>query len=91
LPGLRNWLDFFPPEQLLVVRDEAVKRDLQAVVRQICRFLEVPTFELPSSIHMNVGYYPPMPEDLKRRLEAWYTPHEEALKVFLATHPNKIL
>jgi hypothetical protein len=91
LPGLRNWLDFFPPEQLLVVRDEAVKRDLQAVVRQICRFLEVPTFELPASIHMNVGHYPPMPEDLKRRLEAWYTPHEEALKVFLATHPNKIL
>jgi hypothetical protein len=90
LPCIKRWLQFFPPEQLLILRFQDVRQDLKSVVHRACRFLEVPPFEPEAELHFNVGRYPPMQEELRERLNAWYAPHEEALEAFLATLPPAI-
>lgn len=90
LPCIKRWLQFFPPEQLLILRFQDVRQDLKSVVLRACRFLEVPPFKPEAKLHSNVGRYPPMPEEMRQRLNDWYAPHEEALEAFLATLPSAI-
>jgi hypothetical protein len=88
LPSLKRWLSHFPPEQLLIIRSEHLASDLQRTMDRVCLFLDVPKFVLSNRMRYNEGRYPPIPEQLRDRLSAWFQPHQQALEAFLNQHPG---
>ena len=88
LPHLKRWLAHFPPEQMLILRNEQLASDLPAVMHRVCRFIGVPPFVPIDRRRHNEGRYPPMSADLKERLRDWFAPHQQALEAFLASLPE---
>jgi tetratricopeptide (TPR) repeat protein len=88
LPAIRRWLKHFPPEQLLVLRNDQMASDLRGTLRRVCRFVGVPDFQPGRPDRHNEGRYPPLPDPLRQRLEAWFQPHQIALEEFLKTLPE---
>lgn len=85
---LKRWLAHFPPEQMLILRDEQLAIDLPGVMHRVCRFIGVPPFVPSDHRRHNEGRYPPMSADLKARLHDWFAPHQQALEEFLASLPE---
>lgn len=88
LPHLKRWLAHFPPEQMLILRDRQLAKDLPATMHRVCRFIGVRPFVPKDRRRHNEGRYPPICPALERRLRAWFEPHERALEDFLATLPQ---
>lgn len=88
LPHLKRWLAHFPPEQLLVLRNDELARDLPGVMRRLCDFLGIAPFVPDDPARHNEGRYPPICPVLERRLRDWFEPHQRALEDFLATLPS---
>jgi tetratricopeptide (TPR) repeat protein len=84
LPFLKHWRSFFSVDRFLILRNEDLRNDTQAVVQRIWDFLGLPPFELGMTEPVNVGYYEPMAPDIEKRLRAWFEPHQEALDRFLS-------
>ena len=83
LPFLRSWLEYFPPEQFLILRNEQMNGDLPSTLRQVCRFLGVAEHVPRVLERHNEGRYPPMHLGTKRMLQQWFASHEEELEGFL--------
>jgi hypothetical protein len=88
LPHLKRWRAHFPPEQLLILRNEQMAQDLPAVMHRVCRFIGVPPFVPQDRRRHGEGHYPPMAGDLKEKLRDWFTPHQRVLEQFLASLPE---
>jgi hypothetical protein len=82
-PQLENWTATFPREQLLVLRSEDMYADVQGVFDQVCAFLEVPTFRLPTTESFNAIARGSMPESAREDLREFYAPHNAALSRYL--------
>lgn len=86
LPFFRIWLDYFPPEQFLVLRNEVMNRDLPNTLRRVWRFLGVQEYVPGSFERHNEGRYPPMSSGTKEMLQQWFKTHEEELEGFLESN-----
>jgi len=53
--GLKHWLFQYPREQLLVLEAERMFTDPQATVDQVCAFLTIEPFTLPTTQAFNAG------------------------------------
>ena len=53
--GLKHWLAQYPCEQLLVLEAERMFADPQATVDQVCAFLAIEPFTLPTTQAFNAG------------------------------------
>lgn len=53
--GLKEWLRHYPREQLLVLEAEQMFEDPQKVVNQVCEFLGLAIFALPTTKAFNSG------------------------------------
>jgi hypothetical protein len=53
--GLKHWLAQYPREQLLVLEAERMFSDPQATVDQVCAFLAIEPFTLPTTQAFNAG------------------------------------
>lgn len=83
LPQLENWVSAFPRDQLLVLRSEDMYADVQAVFEDVCRFLGLPTVELPTRRTFNASARAPMPEPAREELSDFYAPHNARLADWL--------
>lgn len=83
LPYLKRWLTHIPRERLLIVQNRDLAADLAGVMARVCRHVGVEPFVPSDPQRHNEGHYPPMPEALERRLQAWFAPHDRALAEFL--------
>ncbi len=83
LPQLENWTASFPTEQLLVLTSEEMYADVQAVFDQVCRFLGIPTIELPTTRVFNKVTQSAIPDDSRRELAEFYAPHNARLEAHL--------
>jgi hypothetical protein len=80
---LRHWMEAFPGEQLLVVTSERFFASPAEVMGEVCRFLDIPEYRLPVFGASNALKYPPMDPDTRRRLEAYFAPHNRRLEELL--------
>lgn len=85
LPQIRNWLEHFPAEQLLVLRAEDLYGDTQTTFDQVCDFLRLPRIEMPTRSSFNATWrtrdLPPEAEAAE--LAEWFAPRNAALEEFL--------
>jgi Sulfotransferase domain len=78
-PQLENWFSVFPREQFLIMPAEDLYGNEQAAVDRVTEFLGLPPHPLEIAKRHNHLPAPPMNQDTKERLTAFYRPHNRAL------------
>lgn len=76
---LEAWLEQVPREQLLVLATEDLRSRRSETLRAALEFLGLPPREPEELKRMNVSLYPELDEGLRRRLEAYFEPHNRRL------------
>lgn len=80
---LQHWMTIFPKGQFLILRTEDMQRDAAAVTGRVFAFLGLPPHPLTVLKSENVGAYPRIDANLRRRLADFYRPHNRRLEEFL--------
>lgn len=85
LPQIQNWLQHFDRDQLLVLVSEDLYSRTQPTIDDICRFLEIPTFTVPSISAFNATWRTQegVPQSEAVKLRRHYARHNRALGDFL--------
>lgn len=83
LPQVERWLKLFPPENVMIIAAEELYRDEKATFAALIDFLGLPQWELQAAERHNYLPAPPMAEETKRELTAFYRPYNEALFALL--------
>ncbi len=83
---LKKWLNIFPKEQILVINFNDLKKDLPSVFRRVLSFLGLPDYDESFSFQILNQYadkYPPIPFEIKQRLDEYYEPFNRELEQLL--------
>ena len=79
---LENLLQYFPPDQLLILDSRELETDTGAVLNRVFDFLEVPSAEYPGpgrfTRHEDFDY-PPMRADTRQELVDYFRPYNQRL------------
>jgi hypothetical protein len=85
---LTRWAEFFPREQMLVLKSEDFFDDPKGTLKTALEFLDLPEWEPDASkleIKRNAGRYEDdMNPQTRRRLEEYFEPHNRRLYDFLS-------
>lgn len=75
-PQIRNWLQHFPRQQLLIIYAEDLYRSTTETFDQVCDFLGVPSVEMPTTRGYNSmpGSKDKPPQDVVDQLRDFYRP-----------------
>lgn len=87
---LKHWLDFFPREQLLILKSEDLYADPKTIFQQTLAFLDVPVL-IPESLQKEFKAYntsegtlsSKIEPAIRERLVAFFEPHNARLYEFL--------
>lgn len=80
---MKEWLQLFPKEQVLVLRSEDLYNEPALVTQQVFDFLELPLCNISSFTHTNKGDYNVLDSSLRQRLSDYFKPHNQKLENFL--------
>lgn len=78
--GLRNWLEYYPRNQMLVLEAEQLFTNPQASVEKVCAFLELEPHSLPSHRPFNAAPGVQSKPANFAELKAAFASHNHALK-----------
>ena len=76
---LKNWLERFRREQLMICTTEAMEKDPAEIFRETVSFLGLPSADLQESRKLNAVPYPPMDPATRMMLQEYYQKHNEQL------------
>ena len=80
---LRNWLEFFPREQILILNYHDLETQPDCFVEKLFTFLDLQD-HLPSKIEkIYANRYQPAPKLVRQRLDNYYRPYNQELEKFL--------
>jgi hypothetical protein len=80
---LEHWLNFYPREQLLILRFEELAADPLPVLNRSLGFLGLPLMQRAKLEPRNTRKYPPIETATAERLREYFAPHVVALEVLL--------
>jgi len=80
---IKNWLAFFPKEQLLILKSEDFYAGAAATVKQVLEFLELPEYQLPEYQNANPGSYQPISDSMRDWLSDYFRPYNQELEEYL--------
>ena len=81
---LRTWLEYFPPEQFLILRLEDMKAGIDGFMGGVYDFLGLPPHEQQhTEKRHNKGSYPEIDPDVIRKLEEFFVPHNDDLSALM--------
>ncbi len=80
---IKNWLDFFPKEQLLILKSEDFYAGAATTVKQVLEFLDLPEYQLPEYQNANPGSYQPISDYVRDWLSDYFTPYNQQLEEYL--------
>jgi hypothetical protein len=82
---LKTWLQFFAPEQMLILRSEDFYRQPAEILGRVLDFLRLPGWEPRNYKRHNPGRYPRMDTETRRRLAEYFKPYNRELYNLLGT------
>jgi hypothetical protein len=82
---LERWLQYFPRNQLHVIKSEDFFSNPSEVFHGVEKFLGISTWEPEIFGRHNVGRYDELDEDLRRQLNEYFKPSNERLYDLLGT------
>jgi hypothetical protein len=80
---LRRWMEHFPRANLLVIQSEWLFRDPAGATGAVQQFLGLRPYQCPSYKTFLQGQYSKMDPELRRRLVAYFEPHNRELYEWL--------
>ncbi|MGB7891933.1 MAG: tetratricopeptide repeat protein [Microcoleus sp.] len=80
---IKNWRNFFPPEQLLILKSEDFYSGAATTVKQVLEFLDLPEYQLSEYQNANPGSYQPINESVRDRLSDYFRPYNQELEEYL--------
>ena len=80
---LENWFSHYDRDRFLILAHEDFRNDRQRSLDQVFEFLGVRSFQPEKPRDLNVGDYPAMNEDTRRRLVKYFKPHNAKLSNLL--------
>ncbi|MEG4321087.1 MULTISPECIES: tetratricopeptide repeat protein [unclassified Microcoleus] len=81
---IKNWLAFFPREQLLILKSEDLYAGAAATVQQVLAFLQLPEYQLSEYQNANPGAYPLVNQSVRELLNDYFKPYNQELEEYLA-------
>ena len=85
---LKNWLEVFPKDQLLVLQTEEFLENPSKIYKHVLKFLGLPETDLKSYKKLNVGNYNTMDKKIREKLIEFYKPYNQRLYKYLKTNFN---
>ncbi|MEG4112181.1 MULTISPECIES: tetratricopeptide repeat protein [unclassified Microcoleus] len=80
---IKNWLAFFPREQLLILKSEDFYAGAAAIVQQVLEFLDLPEYQLSDYQNANPGSYQPVNQSIRNWLRDYFRPYNQQLEEYL--------
>ncbi len=80
---IKNWLAFFPKEQLLILKSEDFYAGAAGTVQQVLAFLQLPEYQLPEYQNANPGSYQPISDSVRDWLNDYFKPYNQELEEYL--------
>ena len=78
--------NYFPKEQILILKSEDFFKDPQASFDRVLQFLGLPVWQVKDFKKQNVGYYPKMDAVMRNRLVDYFVPHNHRLYEYVGTN-----
>ncbi|MGB3514019.1 MAG: tetratricopeptide repeat protein, partial [Microcoleaceae cyanobacterium] len=85
---IKKWMEIFPREQFLILKGEDFYQKPTTSMKQIFDFLGLPEYQLPKYKKLNSGYYTPINESFRQRLNEYFQPHNQRLEEYLGRQFN---
>ena len=85
---LKNWMNFFPKECILIIKNEDLEKNLEMTLKKNFDFLDVSHVTISNTQKFNVGKYPQMKEETRLKLISYFKEHNKKLEEFLETEFN---
>lgn len=79
LDQIKNWLEYFPREQILILQTEEFLEKTPEVYRRVLKFLNLQVIDLKQYKKLNIGNYKEMEDKTKQKLIDFFKPHNEKL------------
>jgi len=80
---IKNWLAFFPREQLLILKSEDFYGNVGETVQQVLAFLDLPEYQLSEYQNANPGSYQRVNESVRELLIDYFKPYNQELEEYL--------
>jgi hypothetical protein len=80
---IKNWRNFFPREQLLILKSEDFYAGAAGTVQQVLEFLDFPEYQLSEYQNANPGSYPPVNQSIRNWLRDYFRPYNQQLEDYL--------
>jgi tetratricopeptide (TPR) repeat protein len=80
---IKNWLAFFPQEQLLILKSEDLYAGAATTVNHVLAFLELPEYQLSEYQNANPGAYQRVNESVRELLSDYFKPYNQELEEYL--------
>jgi hypothetical protein len=76
---LARWFDRYPRDRVLVLEQRSFFGDPEAGANRLFEFLELDLHPVRAPRRFNEAVYPPMPQETRERLLAFFAPHNDRL------------
>ena len=80
---IKNWLDYFPREQLLILKTEDFYANTDQVFSQVLDFLDISANAIKEYEINHVEDYGKMPEEIEQQLINYFQPYNQELSDLL--------
>ena len=80
---IKNWLAFFPREQLLILKSEDFYENVGETVQQVLAFLDLPEYQLSEYQNANPGVYQRVNESVRELLSDYFKPYNQEIEEYL--------
>jgi tetratricopeptide (TPR) repeat protein len=81
--SLKQWINFFPREQFLILQSEEFYANPAATLSQVFKFLDLPDCQLSDYKQYNGGNYQPGDNAVNQRLREYFQPHNRKLAEYV--------
>jgi hypothetical protein len=85
---LKNWMQFFPKEQFLVLPSEELYTKPNIVLNQVLEFLKLPNYQLSQYGKYNLGEYPAVTPEIRQQLQEYFQQYNQQLEEYLGVKFN---
>ena len=83
---LKNWLDIFSKEQILVLNADDLKKSTKKTLEHVFNFLDVKNQNIENTSKISAREYPSMDNSTRQKLIEFYKPHNQKLNELLGTN-----
>lgn len=80
---IKNWLDYFPREQLLILKSEDFQLSPSKLFLQVLDFLDISASAIKEYDINNIGEYSKMPAEIEQQLTNYFKPYNQELSDLL--------